>query len=287
VRPDGGVRDRELGVLHLTDAQARPSDASDRPAPHRESDLVVVKLGGETLADQHDTLRDVAAAARRHRLVVVHGGGKRLTAWLERLGIESRFEAGRRVTDNETLEAAVAVLRGLVNGELVAALARLGVGAVGLSGIDGGLLVAERVPALGRVARVTGARTGVVDAVLAAGLVPVIAPLAIDEAGEICNVNADEVAGGLAAALGARLVLLSDIDGVRDADGQRLPVLDPGRIEALIAAGTISGGMIPKVRSAVEVLRTGGREVVIADGREPGTLASILDGQAIGTRIVV
>jgi acetylglutamate kinase len=255
-------------------------------AAPRDHDTVVVKLGGETLAEQHDTLRGVAALAAEYRLVIVHGGGKRLTGWLDRLGIESRWEAGRRVTDEAALEVAVAVLGGLVNQELVASLVALGCGAVGLSGIDGGLLVARRIPELGRVARVVDARPELLDSLLAGGLVPVVAPLALDESGQVCNVNADEVAAGLARALRARLILLSDTDGVRDGDGSRIDRLDAAGVEERIADGRISGGMIPKVRGALGVLEAGGREVVIADGRGPDALLRALTDPAFGTRLV-
>jgi acetylglutamate kinase len=217
--------------------------------------------------------------------VIVHGGGKRLSAWLARLGIESAWHEGRRVTDDAALEVAVAVLGGLVNGELVAELVRLGTDAIGLTGIDAGLLVVERVPELGRVARVTGARTAALEAMLEQGSLPVVAPLALDAAGEICNVNADEVAGGLAAALGARLVLLTDIRGVLDRDGTVVPSLDPGSVDQLIADGVISGGMIPKVRSALAVVESGSPEVVIADGRGPDGLRRALEDGAFGTRV--
>ena len=247
---------------------------------------MVVKLGGETLADQHDTLRGVAALAGDYRLVIVHGGGKRLSAWLDRLGIESRWDAGRRVTGDDILEVAVAVLGGIVNRELVGSLVGLGVQAVGLSGIDAGLLLAERIPELGRVARVTGARPDLLEALLDDGRVPVIAPLALDESGVICNVNADEVAAGLARAMRATLVLLSDTDGVRDADGQRIERLDAADAEARIADGGISGGMIPKVRGGLSVLDAGGREVVIADGRSPDALRRALTDPSFGTRLV-
>lgn len=251
-----------------------------------QAQTVVVKLGGETLADQHDTLRGVAALAGDYRLVIVHGGGKRLTGWLDRLGIESRWDAGRRVTDDQALDVAVAVLGGLVNQELVASLVALGCEAVGLSGIDGGLLVAERIPELGRVAHVVDARPGLLESLIAANRVPVVAPLALDETGEICNVNADEVAAGLARALRARLVLLSDTDGVRDGDGSRIARLDAAGAEERITDGRISGGMIPKVRGALTVLEAGGREVVIADGRSPDALRSALSDSTFGTRLV-
>ena len=249
-------------------------------------ETVVVKLGGETLAEQHDTLRGVAALAGERRLVIVHGGGKRLSAWLDRLGIESRWDVGRRVTGDEAIEVAVAVLGGLVNGELVASLVALGVGAVGLSGIDGGLLIAERIPELGRVARVIDARPGLLEELLDDDRVPVVAPLALDGTGAICNVNADEVAAGLARAMRATLVLLSDTDGVRDGDGRRIDRLDLAGAEERIADGRLSGGMIPKVRGGLSVLEAGGPEVVIADGRSPDALRRALSDPAFGTRLV-
>jgi acetylglutamate kinase len=248
--------------------------------------LVVLKLGGETLADQHETLRGLASAAAGRRLVIVHGGGRRLSGWLGRLGIESRWAEGRRVTDDAAAEVAAAVLGGLVNAELVAALVTLGVPAVGVTGLDAGLLVAERLAELGRVARVGGARPAVLEALLDHGLVPVVAPLALDAAGEICNVNADEAAAGLALALGAGLVLLTDADGVLDGRGLRIARLDRQRAEALIAEGVIGSGMVPKVRAALEAVESGGVEVVIADGRGPGALHRALEDPAAGTHLV-
>lgn len=252
----------------------------------RREPPIVVKLGGETLAEQHATLQGVADVSRRVPVVVVHGGGKRLTTWLDRLGIPSRFIDGRRVTDDEALSVAIGVLRGLVNAELVASLQRLGCPAVGISGVDGGLIRAERMPELGRVGRVTGTNPGVVDELLRAGFVPVVAPIALDEREELCNVNADEVAAGLAAALKGRLVLLSDTDGVRDRGGEKIALLDALAVDELIAAGVISGGMIPKVRGALDVVAAGGLEVVIADGRSAGALERALDDPSFGTRLV-
>lgn len=250
--------------------------------------LVVLKLGGETLADQHDTLAGVADVARTHDLVIVHGGGRRLTDWLARLGVKSRFVAGRRVTDEAALEVALAVLAGVVNAELVATLERLGVQAVGLTGIDAGLLVTERAAELGRVGRVTSARPEIIGVLHGAGLLPVVAPVALDEDGAICNVNADEVAAGLAAALVARLVLLTDTPGVLDRDGRTITALDEPAAEALIADGVIAGGMIPKVRGALVAIRAGVPEVVIADGRGRAALGnalSVVEGPATATRL--
>src|SRR6266498_4045866 len=219
------------------------------------SEILVVKLGGTTIADQRQILDEVAAVARRRPVVLVHGGGRRISEWLDRLGVPSTFEGGLRVTDARSLEVAAAVLRGVVNSELVAALRDLGVDAVGLSGVDGGLLIAERVPDVGLVAHVVGLRRDLLDAILVAGQVPVVAPLARDEQGIVCNVNADDAAAGIAAGLGARqLVLMTDVDGVRDADGRKLDTLTVAEADHLIESGVIAGGMVPKIRSALSAL---------------------------------
>ena len=250
------------------------------------SEILVVKLGGTTIADQRQVLAEVAAVARRRPVVLVHGGGKRITEWLERLGVPSRFEDGLRVTDAQSLEVAAAVLRGVVNSELVSGLRDLGVDAVGLSGVDGGLLIAERIPHLGFVASVVGLRRDLLDAILVGGQVPVVAPLARDADGMVCNVNADDAAAGIAAGLGARqLVLLTDVDGVRDADGCRLDSLTAGEAEALIDSGVIAGGMVPKIRAALGALGWSGSEAIIADAAAPGALERALADPTFGTRI--
>lgn len=247
---------------------------------------VVVKLGGTTFAGGV-AVADIAAAQGRHEVVLVHGGGRRLTDWLERLGIEARFENGLRVTSDQAIEPAVAVLGGLVNAELVGQLNSAGVRAAGVTGIDGRLLTARRRPELGRVARVSGADPAVLQALMAAGLLPVVAPLALDEQGQICNVNADEVAAALAGALDARLVLLTDTDGVLDGDGRTISRLDDRAAQRLIDEGVVSGGMMPKVHAALTAVRAGAAEVVIADGRQQGALARALEDGGSGTRISV
>ena len=250
------------------------------------SEIVVVKLGGTTLADQQQVLVEVAQVARKRPVVLVHGGGKRMTEWLERLGIQSRFENGLRVTDPAALEVAAAVLRGVVNSELVAALRDVGCDAVGLSGVDGGLLIGERLPDVGLVAHVTGIRRDLLDSLLVADQVPVVAPLARDEQGVVCNVNADDAAAGIAAGLGARqLVLLTDVDGVRDASGTKLDSITVAEAEALIADGTISGGMVPKVAAALAALAWDDAEAIIADGSAPGALVRALEDPTFGTRV--
>lgn len=250
------------------------------------SEILVVKLGGTTIAEQAQVLHEVAAVARRRPVVLVHGGGKRITEWLERLGVPSRFEGGLRVTDQQSLEVAAAVLRGVVNSELVAGLRDLGVDAVGLSGVDGGLLITERIPHLGLVASVAGLRRDLLDAILVGGQVPVVAPLARDAEGIVCNVNADDAAAGIAAGLGARqLVLMTDVDGVRDADGRKLDSLTVGEAEQLIASGVIAGGMVPKVRAALAALGWDDAEAIIADSSAEDALERALSDPTFGTRI--
>jgi acetylglutamate kinase len=250
------------------------------------SEILVVKLGGTTISDQQQVLEEVAAIARQRPVILIHGGGRRITEWLDRLGVPSHFEGGLRVTDPAALEVAAAVLRGVVNSELVAGLRSLGVDAVGLSGVDGGLLIAERIPELGLVARVVGLRRDLIDAILVGGQVPVVAPLARDEEGVVCNVNADDAAAGIAAGLGARqLVLMTDVDGVRDAEGRRLDTLTVGEAEALIESGVINGGMVPKIRAALAAVTWEGSEAIIADSSAERALERSLSEPTFGTRI--
>jgi acetylglutamate kinase len=250
------------------------------------SEVLVLKLGGTTLADQAHVLDELAAIARKRPVVLVHGGGKRITEWLERLGVPSRFQDGLRVTDQAALDVAAAVLRGVVNSELVSDLRDRGVDAVGLSGVDGGFMIAERVPGLGLVAHVVGIRRDFIDTLLVAGQVAVVAPLARDEQGIVCNVNADDAAAGIAAGLGARqLVLMTDVDGIRDAGGRKIDTMTSDEAEQLIADGVIKGGMVPKIRAALQAIGWPGSEAVIADSSDPHALSRALDDREFGTRI--
>jgi acetylglutamate kinase len=251
------------------------------------ADLIVVKLGGTTIAGQEHVLGKVAELSHERPVVVVHGGGKRVTSWLERLGVPTRFEEGLRVTDVDSLEVTAAVLRGVVNTEVVAALRARGCDAVGLSGVDGGIVVAQRLTGKGLVATATGARDGLLRLLLATGRVPVVAPLALDENGVVCNVNADDVAAGLARGLGARqLVLLTDVDGIRGADGQRLPHLATDEAERLIGSGVIAGGMIPKVRTALRAVGDDpDAEAIVVDSSDPDALGRALGDPQFGTRL--
>ncbi len=245
---------------------------------------LVVKLGGTTIAEERGVLAELAALSEDRAVVVVHGGGRRLTAWLSRLGLESHFRDGRRVTDDDTLEVALAVLRGVINAELVVALIDMGARSVGVSGVDGSTLTGARDPALGRVVTHPRADARFLRTLVASGYLPVVAPLALDETGSICNVNADDAAAAVASTLGAAFILLTDTDGVYDADRVRMPELTPAETERLIDRGVIAGGMVPKVRAASSSLSDAGSVAVIADGRVAGALARALADPEFGTR---
>ena len=243
---------------------------------------LVVKLGGTTITEQQDVLREIVAERGSRPVVVVHGGGKRLTDWLTRLGVESRWDAGRRVTDEATLEVFLAVIGGVINAELTAALRALGGQPVGIRGIDGGMIRGPAADGLDRVISEPTADVTVLRTLLDAGFLPVLAPMGLDPAGRICNVNADDAAAALSAALGGELVLLTDTDGVRDAAGARIAELTPESAARLISEGVIAGGMVPKVSSALRAIGPGSQaeRAVIADGRQAGALQRALQEHA-------
>ncbi|MFN8585617.1 MAG: acetylglutamate kinase [Dehalococcoidia bacterium] len=255
------------------------SETSKRP--------IVVKIGGSTLGAEDTTLDDVVALHQAgERVAVVHGGGAMITDWLTRLDVPSEFVDGLRSTSAEAMEVVVAVLRGVINTQLVAAIVQRGGRAVGLSGVDGGVVRAERYdPRLGYVGRVTSVDGAFLGALMEAGAIPVIAPVGLEAPEQPLNINADTVAGEVARAVGARqLVFLTDVDGLLDGDGVLIPALDAERAEALRAAGTLSGGMIPKVEACFRAAEAGAVAHMV-NGRTGGTLRRVAGGEAIGTRI--
>lgn len=250
---------------------------------------VVVKLGGTTIAEQQDILGEIVAERRQRPVVVVHGGGKRLSDWLARLGVESQWRGGRRVTDEATLEVFLAVIGGVINAELTEALLALGADAVGVRGIDGGMISGRRADGLGRVISEPVADATLLVTLLEAGCLPVLTPMGLDPDGRICNVNADDAAAAVSAALGGELVLMTDTDGVRDAAGERIAELTPEAAARLIEEGVIAGGMVPKVHSALRALGPGSlaERSVIADGRTQRALQRALhEGAGTGFRLV-
>jgi acetylglutamate kinase len=242
--------------------------------------LRVYKVGGPALEDA-SLLGPLAQELRREdgRALLVHGGGPRINRMLQRLAIESRFVGGRRATSDEAMEIVEMVLSGLVNKALAAGLTREGVPAMGLSGRDAGLVRARLEPGVGRVGMPESVDPRPLEALWAAGLLPVVSPISTGPDGAAVNVNADEAAQGLALAVGAqRLVYLSDVDGVRVGDAT-VETLHASEMQNLIDDGTIAGGMALKVRVALDAVRAGIPEVVIAGKAR-------LTGGFSGTRIL-
>lgn len=248
----------------------------------------VIKLGGSTLGAHDTSLRDIATARRAGRsIVVVHGGGAMISAWLARAGIEAKFVRGLRATDEASLEIVVAVLAGLVNKTLVAQLSALGAPAIGLSGADAMVLQARPYDdELGFVGKIERVNPYAIEELLRLGHLPVIAPIAIEaDGGQLLNTNADTAAGEIAAALKAEsLVFLTDVEGVLDAEKRLLPTLSAADARALIASGAASGGMIPKLEAAVRAA-SAGCATRIVDGTRGGALAGLFSGGEGGTSI--
>ena len=256
--------------------------------------ITVVKLGGATLGSHDTALEDMVGLQRQGKsLVVVHGGGKLITEWLTKQNISSRFVRGERVTDRATLEVVTAVLAGLVNKEIVAAISNLGGRAVGISGVDGALIegrIGDKEKGyVGALARVN---TALLEALLKSGFIPVVAPVGLNSfdrpanAPPTLNFNADIVAGEIAAAIIAeRLIFLTDVEGITDQSGEVLPQLSPGEAEALVASGVASGGMIPKIKACLRALSNTSTTCII-DGRQPHALLREIEGAGGGTTII-
>jgi acetylglutamate kinase len=266
---------------------------------------VVVKYGGHAMGDvetARNFARDIALLKQVGvSPVVVHGGGPQISQMLDRLKIKSPFIDGLRVTDAATVEIVEMVLSGSINKEIVAAINAAGGRAVGLSGKDGGLIKArkltrtkrdpdsniEKVLDLGFVGEPEKVDPAIIDSVTAADLIPVIAPIGLGPAAETYNINADTVAGAIAGAMRAkRLLLLTDVKGVLNKDKRLLPRLSVGELRALIADGTIQGGMIPKVETCLAAVEAGVGASVILDGRVAhAVLVELFTESGIGTLI--
>ena len=278
----------------LADAAAMRGNRCGTPVaravrdPQEKTGTLVLKLGGRALdgAQALDELADDLVALGGSA-VVIHGGGAEVTAWGERAGVEARFHGGRRVTDPAALDVAVAVLAGLVNKRLVAALRHRGLDAVGIAALDGGsALVAPHADAaaLGAVGTVTAIDVRLIETLLAGGFVPVISSIgAVD--GGLFNLNADDLAAALAPALGAdALVLLSDTPGLL-LSGAVVSRLGASELAVALASEDVSGGMRPKLEAAGQAVAAGVPSAWIAAWDGPGSLARFADGTARGTRI--
>ena len=266
---------------------------------------VVIKYGGHAMGNA-ELARQFCADIVQLKLsgihpVIVHGGGPQIGRMLERLGIATRFEDGLRVTCAQTVEVAEMVLSGSINKSVVACIQEMGGKAVGISGKDGKLCLArklqrkktdpvsgiERVIDLGFVGEPVDIDPDILETLIASHAIPVIAPIGISPEGETLNINADTFAAAIAKELKAkRLLLLTDVEGVLDPEGNLIPELSIQDVDRLIDEGVITGGMIPKTRSAVEVVRGGVEGVVILDGRVPhAVLLELFTPHGVGTRI--
>lgn len=253
-----------------------------------DKQTVVVKYGGHAMGEEAlaETFAQDIALLKQSGVnpVVVHGGGPQIAALLEKLGIKSEFSDGLRVTDKATVDVVEMVLAGSINKQIVTAINRHGGKAVGICGKDASLMIArkherrlrdpdsniEKVVDLGFVGEPETVNAHIVDVIIKSDLIPVIAPIGMSADGQTLNINADTFAGALAAAMKAkRLLLLTDVAGVLDRDGKLIEALTVADARALIAKGTITGGMIPKMESCIAVVEGGVEAVVIIDGTVP------------------
>jgi acetylglutamate kinase len=258
-----------------------------------KDNILVIKIGGSTLGQHDTTLQDLVELQKRGiPAVVIHGGGKIITEWLGKMSSDTRFIQGERVTDKTGLDVAAAVLAGLVNKDLVAALNVLGARAVGLSGVDGGVLAAGvKNPELGYVGNVEKVNTELLVTLLQAGYIPVLSSISFNPAIKpgngplLLNVNADVAAGEIAYALKAgKLVFLTDITGICDKTGEVISSLNVQEAESLIASGVATSGMIPKIRSCIRAVAATGIARII-DGRHPHSLLNEIKCSEGGTTI--
>ncbi|CAM4462065.1 acetylglutamate kinase [Paenibacillus macerans] len=257
--------------------------------------MFVMKCGGSTLAELPDSFFGDLVKLQESGVqpVIVHGGGPAISENLGKLGIESKFVNGLRYTSEEVLDVVEMVLSGSINKMIVRRIAKSGGKALGLSGVDGGLLQAKPVAAsheVGLVGEVTGVNADLVAGVLNLGYMPVIAPVGAGPDGQRYNINADTAAGAVASELGvSRMIVVTDVPGIMmTVNGEKrvLETITVQQIEDMILAGEIYGGMIPKVRAAVDCISGKVKEVVIVNGAEPGVLGKVLSGEKIGTKIV-
>jgi acetylglutamate kinase len=267
--------------------------------------IIVVKYGGHAMIDPklaQQFARDmVMLKVCGLNPIVVHGGGPQINKMLDKLDVKAEFRDGLRVTDAETMAVVEMVLAGSINKSIVSSIQQAGGRAVGISGKDGNLMIAERLtkkktdPATGETVEIdfgfvgepVRVNTEILETIMRSDAIPVIAPVGVGRNGDSFNVNADTAAGAIATATRAkRLLLLTDVAGVLDKDKQLISELKIGDLPELIANGTITGGMIPKVESAATVVKSGVEGVIILDGRVPhSVLLELLTPHGVGTRI--
>jgi acetylglutamate kinase len=270
-----------------------------------DDQVIVVKFGGHAMVDQklaQQFARDmVMLKVCGLNPVVVHGGGPQINKMLDKLAVKAEFREGLRVTDPETMEVVEMVLSGSINKSIVASIQQAGGRAVGISGKDGSLMIAERLtktktdPVTGVSTTIDFGQVGeparinieILKTIMKSDAIPVIAPIGVGWDGDTYNVNADTAAGAIAVALNAkRLLLLTDVAGVLDKNKQLISELKTGEVQGLVDDGTITAGMIPKIESAASVVAGGVEGVIILDGRVPhSVLLELLTPHGVGTRI--
>lgn len=267
--------------------------------------IIVIKYGGHAMVDEHlkeDFARDVTLMKFIGlQPVVVHGGGPQIGSVLEKMGINSQFVDGMRVTDEPTMDVVEMVLVGKVNKEIVAQISKQGGRAVGLSGKDGGLILSNKLHLvrpqvenkppeiidIGMVGEVIAVNPEIIRTLEAGGFIPVIAPVGVGKSGETYNINADWVASKVAVALNAiKLILLTDVEGVKGKNGSLISTSKAKAMKKMLEDGTISGGMIPKIQCSLEALQNGVQRVHIIDGRKShAVLLELFTDKGIGTEI--
>jgi acetylglutamate kinase len=268
---------------------------------------LVIKYGGHAMVDEQlkdDFARDITLMKFTGlNPVVVHGGGPQINSVLDRMGMDSRFVKGMRLTDEATMDVVEMVLGGKVNKGIVAQINQQGGKAVGLSGKDGGLISARKLHIVhqedkdkppeiidpGLVGEVTHVNPRIIDTLTQQGFIPIIAPVGAGESGETYNINADLVASSIAVALSAsRLILLTDVDGVLDASGSLISSISAENINHMVEEKTISGGMIPKIECAIEALKNGVGKVHIINGnKRHALLLELFTDKGIGTEVTI
>ncbi len=287
---DDATQDRNMRVMARWRQTARVLVEALPFILRYDRQIIVVKYGGHAMESgvSENFAQDIVLMKQTGiDPVVVHGGGPQIGAMLKKLSIPSSFVDGLRVTDAAAVEVVEMVLTGSINKQIVSGINAAGGRALGLSGKDGNLVVARKLERLkldpvtleqkpvdlGFVGEPETINPEVLHTIIKSDLIPVVAPIGVGEKGETFNINADTVAGTIAGALdAARLVLLTDVEGVLDKDGKLIPRLTVGEARALIADGTISGGMIPKIETAIEAVDAGVKAAVILDGRIPHVL---------------
>ena len=255
--------------------------------------VFVIKYGGAAQTDEglkNDFARDIVLLQLVGiKVVIVHGGGKKINSLLDKLNIESHFEDGLRVTNKDTMEVVEMALSGLINKEITSLLVAHGARAVGISGKDDGLLRASafNLEKYGFVGKIDAVNEAVINALLKEDIIPVIAPIALGANATSYNINADLAASAIAAKLKAsKAIFLSDIKGVLDKNGELISKLDEAKIAELKSGGTISGGMIPKLEASLECIKAGAKAVHIIDGRvSHSLLLEIFTDEGIGSVI--